>query len=119
MEIHHRGILLRTNVSDVGEAVFADHSERTARLELDVAGRVELGPVGKSEQHAAARIATLVNAFIGDDPGARASFGHEQGGVGIAANLKARMLVFDHRELPVFGDGFESGDTSVWSATVP
>jgi hypothetical protein len=37
----------------------------------------------------------------------------------VAANLEAGLLVFEKCELPVFSDGFESGDTSVWSATVP
>ena len=38
---------------------------------------------------------------------------------GVAANEEAGLLVFDTCEFPVFADGFESGDTSVWSATVP
>ncbi|HOC43919.1 MAG TPA: hypothetical protein PKJ99_12960 [Thermoanaerobaculales bacterium] len=36
-----------------------------------------------------------------------------------AANSEAGLLVFDTCELPVFADGFESGDTSAWSTTVP
>jgi len=37
----------------------------------------------------------------------------------VAANDVAGLLVFDTCELPVFADGFESGDTSAWSSTVP
>jgi hypothetical protein len=37
----------------------------------------------------------------------------------VAANHVAGLLVFEKCELPVFADGFESGDTSAWSATVP
>jgi len=34
-------------------------------------------------------------------------------------DLEAGLLVLEACELPVFSDGFESGDTSAWSATVP
>lgn len=44
---------------------------------------------------------------------------HVAGELAFAANLEAGLLVFEHCELPVFGDGFESGDTLAWSATVP
>jgi hypothetical protein len=44
---------------------------------------------------------------------------HVAGGLAFAANLEAGLLVFEHCELPVFADGFESGNTSAWSATVP
>jgi hypothetical protein len=37
----------------------------------------------------------------------------------VAVADAAALLVFERCELPVFSDGFESGDTSAWSATVP
>jgi hypothetical protein len=36
-----------------------------------------------------------------------------------AANREGGLLVFDRCELPVFGDDFETGDTTEWSVTVP
>ena len=37
----------------------------------------------------------------------------------VAAAYQSEFLVFEQCELPVFADGFESGDTSAWSSTVP
>jgi hypothetical protein len=37
----------------------------------------------------------------------------------VAATYESAFLVLEQCELPVFADGFESGDTSAWSATVP
>jgi len=37
----------------------------------------------------------------------------------VAAAYQSAFLVFDQCELPVFADGFESGDASAWSSTVP
>jgi len=37
----------------------------------------------------------------------------------VAAAYQSAFLVFEQCELPVFADGFESGDTSHWSLTVP
>ncbi len=36
-----------------------------------------------------------------------------------AANREDGLLVFDRCTLPVFSDGFETGDTTEWSTTVP
>jgi len=44
---------------------------------------------------------------------------HVAGELAFAANLEAGLLVFETCELPVFADGFESGNTSAWSATAP
>jgi len=37
----------------------------------------------------------------------------------VAAAYQSEFLVFEQCELLVFADGFESGDTSAWSDTVP
>ncbi len=41
------------------------------------------------------------------------------GDYAVAAAYQSAFLVFEQCELPVFADGFESGNTSAWSLTVP